>query len=378
VYGNVGSVYNAYTQLRQFTENTDTEHTYQVGDQILITQSDGGALKPILTGLHTIVEIVDDWTVVIDLPFSAVGTGATVGGSTVFADNRKTIERDMVTKSATVFNGALGHVEFLTLSGSNLVTTGLSTTKRLLTNLPTSGFSVTPTQIVKVNVANNFTTDAYYLYFQNDTGGLFRKAIGTSSSEAIRQFEVGATVTGLTMVTGSIPLLVSSTTTSYSFWITDVGSEQMSAKYKMQIDRRCAINDTEMIFLDRKGSLASFAFQARNKVQTQVERNGYTSRLGGVDTDLEKWTYNTIDGGDMVSAVSLNEEITLNTYWMTDEQSVYFNELVSSPYTLLKWEGVWIKVRVVDTSFTTDRTKDETLVKKQITVKPSNQININA
>jgi len=54
---------------------------YQVGDYIQIVQSDGGALKPKLTGKFRITEIYDTRTIGIDLPWWEVGSGAAVAGT---------------------------------------------------------------------------------------------------------------------------------------------------------------------------------------------------------------------------------------------------------------------------------------------------------
>lgn len=76
-----GGPYNAYIKLTT-VGFTNLQHPgYQVGDWISINQSDGGALKPMLQGQFKILEIVDTRTIVINIPFSAVGSGAAVSGT---------------------------------------------------------------------------------------------------------------------------------------------------------------------------------------------------------------------------------------------------------------------------------------------------------
>jgi hypothetical protein len=82
-------VYSDY-QVRPTSNNiylttvgfTNVPHpNYQVGDYIQIVQSDGGALKPKLTGKFRITEIYDTKTIGIDLAWWEVGSGAAVAGT---------------------------------------------------------------------------------------------------------------------------------------------------------------------------------------------------------------------------------------------------------------------------------------------------------
>lgn len=56
-------------------------HSFSVNDYIRVNQTDGGALKPNLQSYFKILEIVDNKTIVIDLGWDAVLSGAAVGGT---------------------------------------------------------------------------------------------------------------------------------------------------------------------------------------------------------------------------------------------------------------------------------------------------------
>ena len=75
-----GGQFNAYTVL---TSNGfgNALHPFQVGDWIRVAQSDGGALKPMLQNYFKIVGIRDTKSIIINIPFSSVGSGASVGGT---------------------------------------------------------------------------------------------------------------------------------------------------------------------------------------------------------------------------------------------------------------------------------------------------------
>ena len=71
--------YNAYIKLTSQGFG-NAIHSFNVNDYIRVAQADGGASKPALQGNFKIVEIVNNRTIVIDIPFSYVGSGAAVGG----------------------------------------------------------------------------------------------------------------------------------------------------------------------------------------------------------------------------------------------------------------------------------------------------------
>jgi hypothetical protein len=72
--------YNAYIKLTSSGFGNAT-HNFSVGDYIKVAQVDAGALKPMLQSNFKIVEIVDNKTIVIDIPFSYVGSGTATGGT---------------------------------------------------------------------------------------------------------------------------------------------------------------------------------------------------------------------------------------------------------------------------------------------------------
>ena len=71
--------YNSYIKLTS-TGFGNAIHSFRVGDYIRVAQSDGGTLKPMLQANFKVVEIINTKTIVIDIPFTEVGSGIAVGG----------------------------------------------------------------------------------------------------------------------------------------------------------------------------------------------------------------------------------------------------------------------------------------------------------
>lgn len=380
-YSGGASPWNAYTQLRQFAETT--AHTFVVGDQINIAQSDDGAEKPILQGLFTVVEVVDDYTIVIDIPFSVVGSGATIGGQVKYADNRKTIFRNLLSQSATVHNGVLSQEDFLSIPNEDFKLIIPNEKRRLLTNMPdisstnTNKFQATLNQDIWVNVGNFYTNVPRWVQFTNDAGETFKKAIGTNTSAAIRQVGIGANNLGtLIPMVGTLPL-IKSTTKYYIIHVNNDEDEQVSRAYRIDIDRRCVLNEVHLLFLDRLGSLVSFAFQAHLNEKIDVKRESYLRERGDLNSELDRWSYDLNEGGEVITNVSIDQEYTLRAFPMTDEMSVYFAELVTSPYVLMKLNGNYFRVVITDGNINVDRANQKKLIRKTITVKLANQNAVN-
>lgn len=83
-YNNPLDEYNGYvaltTDISYSPSFTNITHNFSVGDVIKIEQDDGGVTKPMLQFIFEIVKIVDDKTIVINIPWSEVGSGPTIGG----------------------------------------------------------------------------------------------------------------------------------------------------------------------------------------------------------------------------------------------------------------------------------------------------------
>ena len=83
VYGDyqfmTGGQFNAYVVLTS-SGFGNAIHSFAIGDYINVNQNDGGALKPALQGNFKVVDIRDNKSIVINIPFSSVGSGASIGG----------------------------------------------------------------------------------------------------------------------------------------------------------------------------------------------------------------------------------------------------------------------------------------------------------
>lgn len=343
-------------------------HTFLVGDQIILN---AGVANSAISGLWTVIAVSGTTNFTINALFANV-LNPTDNGSVSYADNRKTVTRDIVTAlNKYVFNGAIPWSNFRTYNEAEFILPDINA--RLLTNIPYQGFKVTETQDLWVNILNNFDTTGF-MVFGNSDGDVFAKPI--TDNALITQVGVGLNNLGtLTPLVGSLPL-IKPTTTYYSFVYTDSSYNDSSLIYRVQIDTRCIIEQFEIAFLDRLGSFGSFAFQLRAYEQGEVNKQTYKQDVTGF-TDSGMWTYSPDEKGTRVINPTVTKTIQLNTNWLTVEMDNYFQELITSPETYIKINGRYYACIVQENNFEVARQKNKNLIKRTVTVTLSNQDAIN-
>ena len=344
-------------------------HSYAVGDQVLISQADGGAANPQLEGLHTVIAINGTTDFTVSALWADV-TDATIDGTVQYADNRKTITRDVVTESNKyVFNGAFKFADWSTYSQNSYILS--ANTDFFLTYQPQT-YYITEAQEVYFNLCTGGVTTGF-IVFQNDGGDKLKYAANASSY--VLQANVGATANPSTVVSGTAGH-IKSTTEYYDVWHETSGGVQNSRKYRFYIDRRCRIEDYQILFLDRLGSINSFAFQLRAYERGNVNRDSYNQRLeGAVNGSI--WKYSDDEYGMKTYKVSVEKTLELNTNWMTEDMAEYFEQLVTSPVTYLKSGTTYFACTVVDSSFEVEKQRNKNLIRKTVTIKLANQDIIN-
>ena len=368
----------------------NVSNTFAIGDQINITQADGGTANPLVEGLHSVTNASATWFE-IGVSWSSV-TDANIDGVVTYADNRKVVTYDIQTlTSGNVFNGARRWTEFVYWNADEYNLN--DPTKYWLTNQPLTNFSCTIAQDLWLNARARVGKK---IVFENSNGDLFSKTIVTNST--IQQIAVGPNNHGiLTPAVGTLPL-VKDDTTYYEFWFED--GTQKSRKYRVDIDRRVQISEYDVVFLDRMGSYSSFAFQLKSYERGEVTREEYNQDVTGFVSGGE-WSYNYEEFG--YSTINLNavKSLELNSNYMTQDMAEYFEELVTSPQCFLKVvqyvttedgellldedgclvhiseSTMYVPVIVTTNSYEVFKQRNKNLIKQTINVKLANNDAIN-
>ena len=363
---------------------------FQVGDQINITQDDLGVANPLLEGLHTVTSATGS-SFIIDVAYSAI-TDPTINGTVNYADNRKVVTYPITTISPLrVFNGAFTWVDFKVFNQDDYTLDGI--TKKWLTNQPQTDFNCTLGQDLWLN---SRARAGKKIYFENSDGDTYSKDV--VNIPTIVQVAVGPNNYGVvTPLTGVLPM-IKPDTTYYDFWYYDGG--QKSQKYRVNIDRRVQINEYVIAFLDRLGSYSSFAFQLKSYERGEVTRDEFNKDVEGYVSGGQ-WNYNYEEFGFNTFNINVTKTLELNTNWMSQNMSDYFQQLITSPQTFLKLvqyvtteEGLplldedgcpyhsaestaYVPCIVQTNSFEVFQQRNKNLIKQSIVVKLANNDNVN-
>jgi hypothetical protein len=363
-------------------------NTFAVGDQVVITQADGGVANPQLEGLHTVLSATGS-NFTVNVLFSSI-TDVTINGDVCYADNRKLITLNVTNfEDFIVFNGAFRWLDWSVYDNGDYKLTFADS--YWLTNQPQQ-FSCTLGQDLYLNLRSAQGHDR--IIFVNSNGATFYKAI--SNADIISQVPVGPNNYGVLIGTGD---LITNTVTHYDVWYrTALGIE--SFKYRINLDRRTTISEYHMLFLDRLGSYSSFAFQLKSYERGEITREIFNKDVKGYVSGAS-WNYRTEDMGFMQSNINVTKSFDLNTNWMEESAGQYFEELLTSPQTFVKIvqynttedglpiigeDGCPIHIAestayqpciVQNNAYEVYQQRNKNLIKQSITIKLSNQDNIN-
>lgn len=221
---------------------------------------------------------------------------------------------------------------------------------------------------------NNYNSSTKVLWFEDSLGNKGYRSLSASTHNGVVQFPCG--LDNLPTLTMTVGTAIDLTSDYVDYWL-QVSTDKVTETFRMLIDERCAIEEYSILFFDRLGSFCSFAFNLRSTENGNVTRNSYNKKFGNVDLVGNTFDFTTYDKGDTIYSVDLKKEITLNTNWMSDEESVYFEELMTSGETFLKIGSNYFACTITDTSFPIERQKNKNLIRKTITVKLAVQTPIN-
>jgi len=371
----IGEMYietiNYTSSLTASTTNVqiNVTNTYTAGDQITIEQVDGGAANPNLEGLFTVLSATGSDFVVNSL--WAEINDATIDGAVQYADKRKTITRSVISSLGNyAFNGALTFSTFRTYDHDDYVLTAI-------TDLPLTSSPLNLKNKLSQDMWVNFIPPAEapgFIYFENSTSDIFRKPISTGGLMACGS--VGANNFGSPTLVSGTGVLIEDDVDYYDYWYADNSGIQKSIKHRITLDRRCTINDYEIIFMDRLGSVMSFAFQLREMLTGSVKKETYNQKIEGT-TDGSEWGYESYDKGMKVVNPRIDETYELNTNFMTEAENVYYSELISSPNTYIKIDNEYFSCIVQDTGYDKVHQRNKNLIRKTIKVKLSVQDRVN-
>ena len=373
--------YNSTTQFLGLTDLinfTFTPHGYSAGDQVAVTLTTTyNDFRDNLNGFFIVKDVPNAWTITIDLAFP--GAGPTTPGTVQYADGRKVRTTNILNAlNQVAFNRAYGFEAFHVYDQNTVLPDTPFT--QIQTSAPDSGFRCKEYQYLYWNFYDGKTNTIDQIWFENDLGEQFYKsaAVGNVWMKGVPcgPGNLGA----LTPIGAATLPLIKPGVQSYQVWGHNLATGLPSTGYKtIEIDRRCSINQNQLLFLDRAGSFSSFSFSLRQRESTAVTRNGFRQELGDFNggPTANVWGYRTWDAGETTFWVEQATSYVLNTDYLSNEMSQYFRELVTSPEVYMLLESGqnqippdnWRRVIITDANYEIQSTKNKKLIRNVINLK---------
>jgi hypothetical protein len=359
-----------YTASLQQSGGGDVEihfnaHGFLLGDQVIITQADGGVANPTVEGLHTVL-YADTNYFVINARWDTVGDD-TINGNVTYADKRKTITLDdVLVTNKEVFNGAFNL--FINNGDNNpfssLAYLGTSGTSLMTSNPYPQSFA--PSTFVNALFYYNlrvYAGDTYTVeWYDMDSNPLDSQTF-TPAADGIYAVFVGPTA------------LVAED------YIVQIYSASFASElYYFTYDNRCTINDDQLIYLDRMGSWQSFAFQLKTYEKGQITREQYNQHIDGQVVSTE-WVGVLLQKGFRTYNTNVTKTFELNTNYMDQIDANRFQELLTSPQVYYYSTDInpitFCACIIENNSFEVFRQRNKNLIKQSVTIRLAQQDPIN-
>jgi hypothetical protein len=108
----------------------------------------------------------------------------------------------------------------------------------------------------------------------------------------------------------------------------------------------------QLLFLDRKGSFVSTIFDRANTKDVRVKKTTYTKNIGGFDATNISYGYNSSERGKTRLNTEVDETITINSNWDTEEMSAVVDEMIASPEVYhLKEDGTLLAINILTSNY---------------------------
>lgn len=141
---------------------------------------------------------------------------------------------------------------------------------------------------------------------------------------------------------------------------------------RFEIEDACTpFEPINVSFMNQYGIRDYYTFDRRNEQRTNTTRNNYTKVLGSwSDTSF---TISNTDRGNIVFSSDISTAMQLSTYWMSDEESKWMEELFTSPSVAIFQDGKWTPVVITSAEYQQKTFSRDRMFQHFITVEFANK-----
>jgi hypothetical protein len=316
-----------------------SDPSFAVGDVIQVTQTPSANFRPELEGIHTVLDTFEDsgtWYTVLDLVW--IGSGASSSGFVSYANGNKAVipSGGITVKGAA--KSAFSFVDFKGFGYTDYVLNG--NTKKLLTSLP-NDFRIS--RLVPTWSMGYFGTEQEYFAVFSIGDEIYRYSLGVLENQ-LEMFQILPTPDNITEIYVGAGSFAPTTftglgdATEYTVQVQLDDTTPVSELRTVSLYSECDFHTKyDITFLDRLGSWVTMPFYKGAYINQSVERLDFRKKYGALSGG--EFTYEMTDNGKETYHVDETISMTLNTGILSEVESQYIRELVSSPQLYLSIDG---------------------------------------
>lgn len=264
----------------------------------------------------------------------------------------KTLYADLATSNDIyAFNSIFDPLNFVDYNQSDYLL--VSSVKKFLTSCP-NGLKVMSGDALWLYFINNdpTTIDRISIEVYNAAGalinsGTFSNSTYNTSTDDNKFLRVGAGPWNIGEYMGASFLNGAS---SYKVKIINGSGVAISETKTFTIDSSCTPYEVYRIhFLNKLGGFDAFNFIRRSDKSSDIQRSDYKKTAG--DFTASGFAYSKSDRQVTTMSTSINDRLVLNSDWITESESVWLEELITSPVIFHELNGVLVPVSITDSVY---------------------------
>jgi hypothetical protein len=228
---------------------------------------------------------------------------------------------------------------------------------------------------VRVNINNNSNV----LVQAGESGTLF--PIGTTGSTGPFSFNFTASNSTFVLTMSGVSAFGTNGATINDINVILNGTFTASSQiYNFEVDCECEGRYTNypIIFKDRMGSFVTYNFDLNNKqrvFKTSENYNNFVGNFSDANTSTcgkGGYRYSLNDAGTQVFSTILEEEWELNADEMTEEESIFFEQLITSPRAAIKIDGNYYAIYIKDNQYERVRKNNQKMIYHKLFIRFAN------
>lgn len=296
----------------------------------------------------------------------------------------------------TSFNGSLGVLESRDYNSSLYVANVYTTPVSILSNAPSSGtivtgysqwvyaMSQTSGAIKYANITcyhsnnNDFLNIKVINHQYHDTTTIANKMIRfpaaynvslISVSDVVSVFYSGGPTTPAIALQDFLNTTINS---RWEIYFTDTNHNRITESFYSRWNTLCTPHTIYQLYFKNKwGGYDTFDFIRASQISTSINRSNYKKVMGSFKSS-SSYTYNDSDRYNTSFHTSYQENILINSDWITEDESVWLQELLTSPDIRTDiGTNFLVPINIIETEYIQRQAKTDKIFNLQIKIQVS-------